>query len=50
MNDATRSYFPKSINVVLTASQGDFYPSTFILNACLSAAIVFVYLWLEKIN
>ncbi|MFD2304919.1 hypothetical protein [Enterococcus termitis] len=48
MNDATRSYFPKSINVVLTASQGDFYPSTFILNACLSAAIVFVYLWLEK--
>jgi magnesium-transporting ATPase (P-type) len=48
MNEATRLYFPKSIDVVLTASQRDFYPSTFILNACLSAAIVFVYLWLEK--
>lgn len=48
MNDVIRHYFPQSIDSVLTVNNGEFYPGTFILNACLSAAIVFVYLWLEK--
>ena len=48
MNDVTRHYFPQSIDSVLTVNNGEFYPGTFILNACLSAVIVFVYLWLEK--
>lgn len=48
LNGVTRDYFPQSINIALPFNNGNFYPSTFILNACLSTAIIFVYLWLEK--
>ncbi|OJG67902.1 hypothetical protein RV09_GL002013 [Enterococcus moraviensis] len=48
LNDVARHYFPLNIDGSLTLNHGGFYPSTFILNACLSAIIVFVYLWLEK--
>lgn len=48
LNDVARHFLPQSINGALPLNQGRFYPSTFILNACLSATIVFVYLWLEK--
>ncbi|MEI5989286.1 hypothetical protein A5881_000774 [Enterococcus termitis] len=48
LNDVARYYFPQGLNIELTANNGIFYPSTFVLNACLSAAILFVYLWLEK--
>ncbi|EOH99296.1 hypothetical protein UAW_00446 [Enterococcus haemoperoxidus ATCC BAA-382] len=48
LNDVTRYYFPQSMNIALPLNNGNVYPSTFILNACLSAAIIFVYLWLEK--
>ncbi|WP_086312160.1 hypothetical protein A5821_003443 [Enterococcus sp. 7F3_DIV0205] len=48
LNDVARYYFPQSMNVTLPVNNGAFYPSTFILNACLSVAIIFVYLWLDK--
>ncbi|ALS38704.1 hypothetical protein ABID30_001210 [Enterococcus rotai] len=48
LNDVARYYFPHNMNSLFTVNEGTFYPSTFILNTCLSAAIVFVYLWLEK--
>ncbi|ALS01324.1 hypothetical protein ATZ33_08065 [Enterococcus silesiacus] len=48
LNDVARYYFPQGLNIELTANNGMFYPSTFLLNTCLSAAILFTYLWLEK--
>lgn len=48
LNDIARYYFPQSVTIALPINHGKFYPSTFILNACLSATFVFVYLWLER--
>lgn len=48
LNDAARDHFPYSMKSALPMNEGNFYPSTFILNACLSTAILFMYLWLEK--
>lgn len=48
LNDVARYYFPQGMNIELTANNGIFYPSTFLLNTFLSAAILFIYLWLEK--
>ncbi|MBO0440714.1 hypothetical protein [Candidatus Enterococcus ikei] len=48
LNDVARYYFPQSIAIELPINSGALYPSTFILNACLSASILFGYLWLEK--
>ncbi|MDA9472784.1 hypothetical protein [Enterococcus sp. 5H] len=48
LNGMTRHYFPQRLAIVLPINNGNVYPSALLLNACLSAAILFTYLWLEK--